>query len=73
MPVGMVTNKLILDFKNLTVAKICSSALSSSLMLWFSCRLGEFVLCAYALYRPSDMMGIQPDTGCILGKSVNTL
>ena len=28
------------------------------------------------IYRPSDMMGIQSDTGCnscILGKSVNTL
>ena len=28
---------------------------------------------SYALYKPSDIMDIQPDTGCILGKSVNSL
>ena len=39
-------------------------------MSWFSCRLGVYVLCTYALYKPSNIMDIQPDTDYILGKSV---
>ena len=29
------------------------------------------MLCTYALYRTSDIIDIQPDTGYILGKSVS--
>ena len=36
-------------------------------------QVGVYLLCTYVLYRPSDIMDKEPETGCILEKSVNTL
>ena len=58
MPKRMVTHKPILDLK-LTVVVFCRFALSRILMLWFSDRLGVYVLCTCVAYGTSDVIDIQ--------------